>query len=159
MPSVDDKFQFFCKICFKPRKSSFQHVPNLIKHLEEHDELKEWIKAYREFLKHHEKQYLIDEPTFRFVRFFTDCDPSFEMLNKQSFTDIVDPKIKIESYHTITNRLLPEVMEKLHKKFAEKLRLAVTVSLMVDLWSKKKKRSSYIALVAAIMNTLASENY
>jgi hypothetical protein len=142
---------FDCKICKKTLHSPFKHLSNLNKHLELHDELKEWFKRFRQHTYKPSTDFIVDDAHFRLIKYFVSSNMSLRKFRDPSFLDILDPRINVSSYQKLRKEILPEFVVQLRSYFNEKLSSCLIVSFIVDLWTNKIGQD-FIALVAVVTN-------
>ncbi len=110
-------------------------------------ELTNWHKQAENF-RRKAKTY-ISEPVFKLIKYIINSNISLSDLKKPEFIAILDKEIQLPSYHIFRNRLLPEIMGKLHVQFTKKLNIASSITLITDIWTSRTN-ADFIALGAVI---------
>ena len=78
---------------------------------------------------------------------FIGTNLSITIVKNPFFIDFVNQTIKCPTYDYLRNQIIETLMSKLFAKIQDKLRSAITISLMVDLWSRRIM-AGYIGLGA-----------
>lgn len=133
------------------KKAPYSQTSNLIKHLETHSELKEWLELFR-MSKNTTSQFSIDIAHFKLIKYLAASYMSLRRFRDPAFLDILDPSIICISYHELKNKMIPEFLAKLRSLFNKKLNMAVTISLILDIWTNKINKD-FIAIIAVITNS------
>lgn len=144
--SDDVNLKFKCRVCGFTKPAPFKALSNLNKH-KCCPEIINWHKN-SEKARGKLKPVLSDE-VLRLIKYIVNSNISLSDLKNPEFHAILDKKIQVPSYHIFRNRLLPEVLQKLHRIFTCKLNTAVSIALVTDIWTNRSN-SDFIALGAVI---------
>ena len=112
-------------------------------------ELVKWHKQAE--LARGKPKLVLSGEVLRLIKYIITSNISLVDLKKSEFLDILDKRIEVPTYHVLRNRLLPEVLLKLHDLFTQKLNSAVTISLKTDIWTSRTN-TDFIALGAVVCN-------
>ena len=78
---------------------------------------------------------------------FIDTNMPITIVKNAFFIDFVNQTIKCPTYDHLRNQIIGSIMSKLFEKIQDKLLSAITISIMVDLWSSRVM-AGYIGLGA-----------
>ena len=138
------------------RHCKFGSLTNLNKHLKtesEHPMTQNWYKKYLEFTNQGSKSPIIDNKTYKLIRFIISTNTSLSQLKNPEFLEIIDSnKIKMPANFSFRNTFLPQVMRKLVSAIESKLQNADTICLITDIWTNKSM-TDYIALGCVTTNS------
>jgi hypothetical protein len=150
-PHLNVNMKFKCKVCKHECRAPYGELSNLHKHIRLHPDLVSWKIKYN---KHTGRSVstAISNKLLSLIKFFVTSNISFANLTNEHFYAILDPNIHCPSYDVFRNRILPEVYDRLHKAIEIKLKLGMSVGLIVDIWTNRTNKD-YIALAAIIMNS------
>ncbi|RNA14214.1 hypothetical protein BpHYR1_004310 [Brachionus plicatilis] len=123
-----------CKICKSKCFAPFNKLSNLNQHLKlQHlDVLSNWFDRYNKFMNKNSAEFL-NEKMLQFIKWFVVSNSSFNNLKIPYLRNILDKTLNIPSYYSFRSKLLPGVLDKLYFAIENKLKEAVSVSLVVDL--------------------------
>ena len=99
----------------------------------------------------------IDNYTLKLVKFIISSNESISQLDNPYFLDILQKQYKISCPKTFRYTILPNILEKLKKVIDAKLESAVSVCLIIDLWSAPNNQD-FIAVVAVTLNSSMEKN-
>ena len=92
---------------------------------------------------------VLSDEVLKLIKYIINSNVSLSDLKNSEFLDILDKRIRVPTYHIFRNRLLPEVLQKLHSLFTRKLSSAVSIALITDIWTSRSN-ADFIALGAVI---------
>lgn len=132
----DKNLVFACKICNSKCIAPFNKLSNLNQHLKlQHlDILSDWFDRYKKFMNKDSSKFL-NEKLLQFIKWFVVSNSSFNNLKIPYLRNILDKSLNIPSYYSFRTKLLPDVLDKLYFAIEKKLDEAVSVSLVLDLWT------------------------
>jgi hypothetical protein len=112
------------------------------------------MKSYDEFKRIKTRQ--ITDDHLKLVKFLISSNTAFYQLENRSFLDCF--KMKIPNVQTLTNTILPEIMNKLHLVINEKLVDAENVCLITDIWTNKQM-FDFIGIAACKINVFFEREF
>jgi hypothetical protein len=115
-----------------------------------HPQFQQWLCLYNKYYNR-TKSTDIDDKLFRLIVYVVSSNASLKELKRDSFINILDPSIKCPSYHVFRNEIIPAIMKKFYNAIQVKLNLALSISLIVDIWTNRSNRD-YLALSASMVN-------
>ena len=116
------------------------------KHLRIHPQTKAWVDAHAKHTKRF-SECIINKPLFHFLLVFIGSSLPVNILREEKFVSFVNLTINCPSPEYLRNTLLESVLSKLLNRIQKKLRQAISISLMIDLWSNRVM-TGYIGLGA-----------
>jgi hypothetical protein len=145
--------EFDCLVCRKKFQAPFRDLGNLIKHLRNHEETKGWVDSFSNYVKNNLlDEFTLTQEEFRLSKFFISSNAGLNQLRNPCFIDILDKSLKAPSYHSFRNIILPNVLSKLKKHFNKKLLMAVSVTIIVDIWTNRVN-ADFLAVGAMITDS------
>ena len=155
-PSPNLNIKFYCKLesCRhnkEPLLAPLSELSNLNKHVNLHS--KEYDNWYSKYIgaRGVTKENIIPPKRFSLILYYITSNTALKELENPNLVNALDPSIKCIKTDSFRNTILPDILKKLKNAFSIKLKSAVTVSLIVDIWTNAMN-SSYLALGAAITN-------
>lgn len=135
MPT-DKNLIFNCKICKKEASAPFIRLSNLNQHLKlsHGDILSDWLERYRKY-SNADSTNILDEKVLQLVKWFIVSNGSFTHLKIPYLRNILHPSLEIPSYYHFRLNILPNVMQKLYLAIENKLKDAITICLVIDIWT------------------------
>ena len=88
----------------------------------------------------------------RLAKYIINSNSNISDLKNPDFIDILDKSINVPSYHMFRNRVLPELLEKLHALFTLKMNKADSICLITDIWTTRSL-ADFIALAAVLIKS------
>ena len=123
-------------MCKEIKVAPFDDIGNLMKNLKCYEETKQWCENY---VSSTSKALLIptilSEEEFKLAKFFITSNVGLTQLSNPCFLDILGKSIKVPSYRTFRNKILPEIMAKLHDTVEKKLNSASAICIIVYIWT------------------------
>jgi hypothetical protein len=141
---------FICKFCDHKLQAQFKETSNLNKHLKSHAEFNNWLKLFNAHFNR-TKETMISDKLFSLIKYFISSNAALAELKNEHFLKILDPSISCPSYNVFRNELLPSVMERFYSAVQNKLNRAVSVTLILDIWTNRLNRD-FVALAASIID-------
>ena len=113
-----------------------------------HEETLTWVSH---FCSAHGKAVttVLTEEEFKLAKFFITSNLGLSQLANPCFADILDKSIKNPTYHRFRNKVLPEIMAKFHDAVDAKLKKAISICMIVDIWTNRVN-ADYLAVGARI---------
>ncbi|RNA41797.1 hypothetical protein BpHYR1_051765 [Brachionus plicatilis] len=139
-PTVQKLIQMSIQNSF-PKKTFY--IGNIKKHLKTHETLIDWFTRYKKINKKANITEISDE-MLNFIKWLVTSYQSFEQLKRPFFCRIVNPELKIPNYRELKEKILPEILNKFHKSIENKLNMAISIFLIIDIWTSES-RSDFIA--------------
>lgn len=137
----------------------FVKLSNLNQHLKvQHmDVLADYFERYKKFMNK-DSSNLIDEKLLQFIKWFVVSNGSFNHLKIPYLRAVLHPSISVPSYFYFRNTLLPNVLQKLYNAIDKKLKEAVTICLVVDLWTNNSN-IDFMGCAALITNKMMDKDF
>lgn len=136
---------FTCKICKIKLQANFPCFSNLSKHLRKHTEFNKWEKDFKLIKKI--KEPILTDKNLDLIKFFISSNTSLLQLKNPYFHKLFEGMLP--SYHTFKSVFLPRVFTLFKEAIEAKLKIAVSVSLIADIWTTKTM-TDFIAVAASI---------
>lgn len=77
----------------------------------------------------------LNEKMIQFIKWFVVSNSSFNNLKIPYLRNILDKTLNIPSYYSFRSKLLPDVLDKLYFAIENKVKEAVSVCLVLDIWT------------------------
>ena len=150
-----------CIICGKSLEEEFGFSSNLNHHLRRHSKkniaLKNWYEAYEKMKAlNNENQNNLDKHTMDLVNFFLTCNLSLECLSNKYLRNLL--KVKLPCSKTFTTTILPRVMKILIDLLTPKLKNAVCITLISDIWTNLSQ-VDFLGLIAVCTDRFFNKEY
>lgn len=146
------KVQFKCNIngCNVTKNNTIANITNLNRHLRTHKELDEWFSKYEE-QKNAEKR-IISNDLLNFIKFLIKSNSAFKLIEEKEFYQILNPNLKLVSFETLTDRMIPALFNSLNSLIDQKLQKSISITLITDSWTSKYYNGEYLGLAANLIN-------
>jgi hypothetical protein len=149
------KIKMKCLICNKNFHAKVGRFTNLNRHISTDHKDSETVEWYKNFCATSSKSKdcaCLDEDMLLLIKYFISSNNSIVELKNKFFKKLmIKAKMKTPDYRTFVNKLLPKVMDEIHKTILKKLRDATCISLITDIWTNKQLKD-FIAVAANIIN-------
>lgn len=146
------KIEFKCNVtgCSKTKTNTIENITNLNRHLRTHRELDEWFGKYEEY-KNTDKK-IISTELLNFIRFMIKSNVAFKTIEEKEIFHILHPNLKLVSYETLTDRMIPALFASLNSFIGQKMQKSISITLISDCWTGQFCNEEYLGLAANLIN-------
>ena len=106
------EFKFNVTGCSKTKTNTIENITNLNRHLRTHRELYEWFGKHEEY-KNIDKK-IISSELLNFIKFMIKSNVTLKMIEEKVIYQILHPNLKLVSYETLTDRMIPALFASLN---------------------------------------------
>ena len=129
--------KFECKICKIIIQATFPAFNNLNNHLKVHEQFRTNWLSYFNKANNNGKSAILDDNIYDLVRFVISSNFALDQLENPFFFKLLDDKMKIPCKKSIRYDILPAVFENLKDAIENKLNSALSLCLVVDIWTNR----------------------